>query len=220
MWIPIFEGLVRAMSWVSALQQTLSSGASNALPSTPRPLRAEIPGGSPLSFCDVSRPTDLFNITMVQLSQQPGPIYIDDDFFFFLYGTFQDTFTPNATIFLTLDWASHPEEYGHKPSQSRAGATYAIDFCHMSNIMQPSGGKKKSENCPPEKGWALIQSIGYVWPMYIRAPGWYNFTFDARTAEGDRIYCLTTVVCLRWEDERKNRGYYPEGPWTNCTWPR
>lgn len=76
MWTPISEGLVRVMSWVPLLQKTLSNGPSNALPGTPHPLRVEIPGGIPLSFCDVSRPTDLFNITMVQLSKQPGPIYM------------------------------------------------------------------------------------------------------------------------------------------------
>jgi hypothetical protein len=49
--------------------------------------------------------------------------------------------------------------------------------------------------------------------------GWYNFTVDAKTAEGDRIYCTTTEVCLRREDEKKNE-HYPPGPWHDCKWPR
>lgn len=89
---------------------------------------------------------------------------------FSLYGTFQDTFTPNATIYLHADCGSHCEEYGHKPGEPNGGGTFALDFCHMSDIMQPSGGKKKDEVCPPEKGWALIQTLGCVWPLYIRAP--------------------------------------------------
>lgn len=56
-------------------------------------------------------------------------------------------------------------------------------------------------------------------PMLIGTQGWYNFTFDAKTSDGRRIYCITTEVCLRFKREKDNEGY-PPGPWTNCTWPR
>jgi hypothetical protein len=47
--------------------------------------------------------------------------------------------------------------------------------------------------------------------------GYYNFTFDAKTTDGRRIYCLTAEVCLRWEDDEKN-GRYNSGPHGNCSW--
>jgi hypothetical protein len=52
----------------------------------------------------------------------------------------------------------------------------------------------------------------------IRMQGYYNFTFDAKTEDGKRIYCLTAEVCMEWEDEEKNKRY-SQGPWGNCTWP-
>jgi hypothetical protein len=55
--------------------------------------------------------------------------------------------------------------------------------------------------------------------MNIQA--WYNFTFDAKTADGERIYCVTAEVCLRWEDENMNKWYIEhDWPGANCSWPR
>ncbi|KAI1371191.1 hypothetical protein F4677DRAFT_436223 [Hypoxylon crocopeplum] len=213
--IPTLDDVARLLSISPGVQKILGSESSSRL-SAPPSLKAEIPGGTPFSFCEVSRPTDLFDITSVELTQQP--VYIDDVFLVHLYGTFRGSFTPNATLNLFDDCGSHCEEYGAPPGDS-PGESLAIDFCDMSEIEQPLGGMKTNVTCPPQEGYALISSMGYVMPMFFSAPGWYNFTFDAKTAEGERIYCLTAEVCLRWEDEDKNKGYRP-GPWTNCTWPR
>jgi hypothetical protein len=92
----------------------------------------------------------------------------DDAFLFHLYGTFQGSFTSNATIHLRVDCGSHCEDYGNPPGETPS-KTWSFDFCEFSNIQQPLGGKKNT-TCPPEKGWALIASPGYTWPMYINAP--------------------------------------------------
>ncbi|KAB5566683.1 hypothetical protein GE09DRAFT_1107834 [Coniochaeta sp. 2T2.1] len=214
--IPVLESLARALSSFPVFQKTLSGGVSPDEVSYAAASLKEVPGGTPLSFCEVSRSTDLFNISMVQIDQLPRPVHIDDDFLFYLYGTFQDTFPANATINITVDCGSHCEDYG---VPSGTGGSFTLDFCDVSGIEQPLGGMRKTPICPPEKGSGLIKNVGYVWPMFIRSPGWYNFTFDAKTAEGERIYCLTSEVCLRWEREEDNKRY-PKGPWSNCTWPR
>ncbi|XXG98252.1 methylenetetrahydrofolate reductase (NAD(P)H) met13 [Hypoxylon texense] len=210
--IPTLEDATRALSLSSlssSPQKILSGGGlPNDLSSILLSPKAEIPGGSPFSFCEASRSTDLFAIT-------------DDVFTVHIYGAFQDSFTPNATIDLTVNCGSHCEEYGTPPGD-RPGETTTADFCEMSEIEQPLGGReKRNATCPPEEGYALITSYGYVVPMFFSTPeqGWYNFTFDAKTAEGERIYCLTTEVCLRWEDEDKNK-HYPPGRWNACRWPR
>ncbi|KAI1775060.1 hypothetical protein F4818DRAFT_441884 [Hypoxylon cercidicola] len=211
------EDAARALSLAPTFQKILSSGPLSGLSDTQLSSKPEIPGGTPFSFCQESRPTDLFDIASVELTQQP--VYIGDVFTVHIYGTFQDSFTPNATIDLTVDCGSHCEEYGNPPGETPK-ETVALSFCEMSWIEQPLGGKKKkNETCPPEEGYALITSEGYVWEMPIHTPGWYNFTFDAKTAEGERIYCLTTEVCLRWEDENKNK-HFPPGRWNDCRWPR
>lgn len=47
------------------VQQSLDSGT------TELENLGVIPGGSPFSYCDVSRPTDLFNISSITLWPQP-----------------------------------------------------------------------------------------------------------------------------------------------------
>jgi hypothetical protein len=93
----------------------------------------------------------------------------DDDFNFYLYGTLKSTFPqPNATITVTVDCGSHCADYGVPPGQ---GDSFEVDFCEFSQIEQPLGGKRESPGCPPpEPGPGLISSVGYVWPMFIRAP--------------------------------------------------
>ncbi|KAI4866794.1 hypothetical protein F4820DRAFT_446670 [Hypoxylon rubiginosum] len=214
--IPTLEDATRALSLFPSLQKALSSGPLSRLSGTPPSFKAEIPGGTPFSFCEASRPTDLFEITSVELTQQP--VYIDDEFTVHVYGSFRGSFTPNATLDLTTNCGSHCEEYGAPPGET-PGETGRIGFCEVSQIEQPSGGKERNATCPPEEGYALITLEGYVMPMFFGTPCWYNFTLDAKTAEGERIYCFTTEVCLRWEDEDKNKGY-PPGPWNDCRWPR
>ncbi|KAI1758496.1 hypothetical protein GGR53DRAFT_524621 [Hypoxylon sp. FL1150] len=192
--IPTWEDFTSVLSFSPVLQRPLGNGLK--LPDTPLPSQSEIPGGSPFSLCEVSRPTDLFDIASVELDGQP--VYIDDAFMVHLYGSFRGSFTPNATIDASVDCGSHCEEYGAPPGE-RPGEATTASFCEMSMIEQPLGGREKTNvTCPP---------------------GWYNFTFDAKTAEGERIYCLTTEVCLRWEDKDRNK-HCPPGHWNNCRWPR
>ncbi|KAI6081592.1 hypothetical protein F4821DRAFT_24424 [Hypoxylon rubiginosum] len=215
--IPTLYDAARVLSMSPGFQQFPGGGphgkSQSRLTASPPSTTADIPGGSPFGFCEVSRSIDLFSITSVELTKQP--IYIDDDFLVHIYGTFQDSFAPNATITVRADCGSHCEEYGAPPGE-RPGESISADFCEMSGIEQPLGGLETNVTCPPQEGHALISSPGYIMPMFFHAPGWYNFTVDAKTADGERIYCLTTEVCLRWEDEDKNKGY-PPGPWTNCT---
>ncbi|TGJ88662.1 hypothetical protein E0Z10_g9 [Xylaria hypoxylon] len=180
--IEISRDATMALSLLPASQKPIGSAVSKDSFS----LRGDLPGGSPFSLCDVSRPTDLFNIRSIELTRQP--VHIDDEFTIHMYGAFLESFTPNASLDLQVNCGSHCEEYGAPPGQS-PGESATADFCELSGIEQPLGGKKAT--CPPQEGYALITSSGYVFPMFFGTPGWYNFTFDAKTAEGDRIYCLT-----------------------------
>lgn len=74
MQIPTRKDFARALSFSPALQKPLGSGLK--LSGTPLPSQAEIPGGSPFSFCEVSRSTDLFNISSVELTRQPVYMYV------------------------------------------------------------------------------------------------------------------------------------------------
>lgn len=187
MQIPLFKDATRALSLSPVFQNSLSGEPSSEIAGTPLSSKDIEAGGSPLSFCEVSRSADLFNITSVELTQQPVYMYVtsdskppsrlyllmvnsDDVFLFHLYGTFQDSFTPNATIDVTVDCGSHCEEYGAPPGDRPPGETVTGDFCEMSEIEQPLGGRKRNQTCPPEEGYALISSPGYVVPMFFSTP--------------------------------------------------
>lgn len=86
-----------------------------------------------------------------------------------IYGEFQKSFGPEATLNLTGDCGSHCEMYGVQPGEP-TGESALFPFCEISLIEQPLGGKKKNATCPVEKGYALITSGGGVVPMFIRAP--------------------------------------------------
>ncbi|OIW25809.1 hypothetical protein CONLIGDRAFT_684347 [Coniochaeta ligniaria NRRL 30616] len=214
---PLFPG---------AQQQPLSGSGSSSSSGDgsdghPRSgIGAAIPGGSPFSLCAVSRPTDLLNITYMELF--PQPVWLDDMFQVTTYGTVLESWEANGTTTLTLDCGSHCEEYG-QPEEDWAGENFTVPgVCGwaIGDIQQPVGGpRKRNETCPPVAGPAVITSLGWVPWILIYAPAYYNFTIDAKTNDGRRIFCITTELCMRWEDPQKNEDQ-ATGPWANCTWPR
>ncbi|KAL2205968.1 hypothetical protein CC79DRAFT_1322485 [Sarocladium strictum] len=174
-----------------------------------------IPGGTPLRLCPESRDTDLFQISLATIERQP--VYIDDVFVVHLDGEFLDTFPPNATFDITGNCGSYCDDYNVTDPRDREGETDTEDFCGFNPMEQPLG-HHGNRACPPEeKGAAMITAMGWAMPMIVWWPGYYNFTFDAKTTDGRRIYCLTAEVCLRWEDDEKN-GRYNGGPHGNCSW--
>ncbi|KAG4410796.1 hypothetical protein IFR04_016072 [Cadophora malorum] len=175
-----------------------------------RGLPSVIPGGSPFSYCNVSQGTDLFNISSITL--WPQPLYINDDFIITVYGELSKNITANSTMNLWLDCGSHCEEYGAEPG---SGEGDSIEFCDVTDVQQPN----KRQGCPMEKGGAILSYEFFVWDMFLHQPLWYNFTFDMRTKEGERMFCVTSEVCLKWHNEDKNK-HYPGGPYPYCEWPR
>ncbi|KAK6419603.1 Phosphatidylglycerol/phosphatidylinositol transfer protein [Oleoguttula sp. CCFEE 5521] len=175
----------------------------------------EIPGGTPLRLCPQSHPTDLFQIDSIDITA--NPVYIEDDFLFHIYGAFTGPIGYNATINATVDCGSHCDIYGVLPGEP-TGESDIEDFCEFTKIQQPLGGRKPQDRCLPEPGFALITAPGYAWRMIFEGPGWYNITFDVKTADKRRIFCVTTEVCLRWENPDRNGEYGPY-PGSNCSWP-
>lgn len=201
-----FLGLLRGGQ---SPQKALSSG----MPLDPT---KEIFGGTPFRYCAESRDSDLFQISSAIINRQP--IYIDDAFMVYLEGEFLNTFAPNATFAITGNCGSYCDAYNVTDPRDRQGETITVDFCASNLVEQPLGHHRNGE-CPPQKGAAMISAMGWAVPFIVRSPGYYNFTFDVNTKDGQRIYCLTAEVCLRWEDDERNERE-STGPWGNCTWPQ
>lgn len=82
-----------------------------------------------------------------------------------MYGEFQESFSDDSILTARVDCGSHCEEYGNPPGETPFGL-YKDGFCNLTEIMQPTGGEKKKKTCPPEKGWALLESVAWA------ARGW------------------------------------------------
>lgn len=62
---------VTALSFSPRLQKFLGGGHDNDASTSRLAERPELPGGTPMSLCRESGPTDLFNVTWVELTKQP-----------------------------------------------------------------------------------------------------------------------------------------------------
>lgn len=66
--VPNLENAARALSMSFGFQQPIvNKGHANDSLS----LRPDLPGGSPLSLCEVSQLTGIFQFTSVQITKQP-----------------------------------------------------------------------------------------------------------------------------------------------------
>ncbi|KAL8787473.1 MAG: hypothetical protein Q9195_007765 [Heterodermia aff. obscurata] len=168
-------------------------------PLNTRPLMSkDFLGNSPLTYCNESRPTDLFWIDKIDV--RPEHLYIDDIFTVTLQGYFTSTILTNST------WTSTA-----RYETSNDSEIWTQPFCRLiTNIEQdPSSGSgdqhqnrrnERGNGCPPKRGLAFVHMEGWVWDMFI-VPGNYFFRFDAVNGDGRRIYCLETNIRLDYKHE-------------------
>lgn len=93
----------------------------------------------------------------------------DDVFAMNAYGSFQKYFIGNGTIDFTVDCGSHCVEYGWPPGDTPGwsdGGTFP--FCPYIDVDQPLHGKKAT--CPPEPGFALIDTVLWIMPFFLVEP--------------------------------------------------
>ncbi|KAI9708185.1 MAG: Phosphatidylglycerol/phosphatidylinositol transfer protein [Bogoriella megaspora] len=143
------------------------------------------PGDTPFKYCNESRKKDILTIDSVQLL--PRTIHIDDVFVVHIYGNFSKDVPENSTLTF----------HGH--AGNGTGKTIDVDFCSViDRIDQPDPGRKRQ--CPPEKGWALMTMSAWTHPLFFQ-PAHYYFRFDAKTPNGERIYCAEAEMDLDYKDD-------------------
>jgi len=69
--LPSLADAVRALSFSPRQQKPLGGGHDDSLSSLRLEERPELPGGTPISLCKASSPSDLFQVTSVELTKQP-----------------------------------------------------------------------------------------------------------------------------------------------------
>jgi hypothetical protein len=74
--LPLLTDAVRALSFSPGPQKVFSGSHRDDVTTLRLAERPELPGGTPMSLCSESSPTDLFNVSSVQLSKQPLYMYV------------------------------------------------------------------------------------------------------------------------------------------------
>ncbi|TGO09785.1 hypothetical protein BTUL_0154g00080 [Botrytis tulipae] len=142
----------------------------------------EIPGNSIVKLCPESRETDILKIK--KIVNRPKPT-LDEEIDVFIWVDYQIDITANTGDFGALN------------------GTFQICDCIEQMRQAPDWNITKS--CPPSKGAVFID---YAWWFadWLVAPGNWSVKFDAKTPEGERIYCLQTKFDLQCPPEKENYG--------------
>ena len=74
--LPLLTDAVRALSFSPGPQKIFGGSHREDVTTLRLAERPELPGGTPMSLCNESSPTDLFNVSSVQLSKQPLYMYV------------------------------------------------------------------------------------------------------------------------------------------------
>ncbi|MCJ1309552.1 hypothetical protein MMC25_003212 [Agyrium rufum] len=145
-----------------------------------------VPGGSVFRFCEQSGDADIFAIDLINLDWDP-PIKVDDNFDLYIYGTFLEDLSENATFTL---WTNVSAEWGHDIKAYND----TRPFCYWHNdIEQPD--PDKTQQCPPEKGFALLSTHGWFSRWFV-GEGNFTFRLNPWTEDGRQIYCVEADVEL------------------------
>ena len=186
--VRILDTITRVFSWSTAFQISTRPRQHDLSTFS---LHEKIPGGSPLAYCNESRPTDLYQIDHIELYPNPLHMYVtifahcllltqtiarsDDIFQVHLYGMFDPVpspiepkmliATPGTFLKNVTDNATlaYTARYGNS-TESESGT---MDWCKgfIDSIDQPD--PHRQHDCPPEKGFGLIMMSSWVWPMFI-----------------------------------------------------
>ncbi|KAF4633678.1 hypothetical protein G7Y89_g4420 [Cudoniella acicularis] len=140
----------------------------------------DIPGGSIVRLCAESRDTDALEIErIVNVPQVP---YLDDVIDVFIWGNFTRDISNDSTIDYQINVTANTGDFG------ALNGTFNICDC-IDQMRQPPYSKKPERACPPSEGPVFID-YSYWFADWLVAPGQWSMKWDAKTPEGDRIFCL------------------------------
>ncbi|KAI9649430.1 hypothetical protein NHQ30_002006 [Ciborinia camelliae] len=173
--------LVKAVKEVQ--QNPLIFGNSNSL--------GEISGDSIVKLCPESRDTDLLDIE--RIVNRPKPILVEE-IDVFIWGNFTRDISPYSTVDYQFNITANTGDFG-----TFNGTFNICDY--LEKMHQPPDSNEPEKACPPNEGSVFIDYAGWF-ADWLVAPGQWSVKFDAKTPEGDRIYCLQTEFDLQCPPER------------------
>ncbi|KAF7853618.1 uncharacterized protein EAF02_011923 [Botrytis sinoallii] len=150
----------------------------------------EIPGDSIVKLCPESLDTNILKID--KILNRPEPI-LDEEIDIFIWGSFSRDISPNSTVDFQINATANTGDYGFY------NGTFSIcDYLEQTRQLPDLNVTKA---CPPHEGSVFIDYAAWF-AYFLTAPGNWSMKFDAKTPEGERIYCLQTEFDLQCPPER------------------
>jgi len=145
-----------------------------------------VPGGSIVKLCPGSHENDILAIS--RITNDPETPYLNEGVMVIIDGNF----TKNVSAASTVDWdvivRANPGDTGELN-----GTFHICDY--MEEMRQPPGSDIE-RSCPPSKGPVMIDYMMWF-ANFLVAPGQWLVKFEAKTPEGEQIYCLLAEFDLQ-----------------------
>ncbi|TAQ89242.1 hypothetical protein B7494_g2440 [Chlorociboria aeruginascens] len=152
----------------------------------------DMPGGSIVRLCPESRDTDVLAIERI-INRPQLPI-LNEEEDVFIWGNLTRDVSSYSTVDYQINVTANTGDFG-----ALNGTFHICDF--LEKMHQPPDSDEPEKACPPSEGSVFI-NYAFWFADWLVAPGQWSVQFDAKTPEGDRIYCLQTEFDLQCPPER------------------
>ncbi|KUJ15588.1 uncharacterized protein LY89DRAFT_671041 [Mollisia scopiformis] len=111
----------------------------------------------------------------------------------FIWGNSTRNLSRNSTVDYQINATANTGDFG-----TLRGTFNICDY--LEKMHQPPNSSVPEKACPPREGPIYID-YAFWFADFLVAPGQWSIKFDAKTPEGDRIYCLETEFDLQCPSE-------------------
>ncbi|KAF2236376.1 hypothetical protein EV356DRAFT_530997 [Viridothelium virens] len=146
-----------------------------------------MPGGSIVKLCPESRDTDVLAIERIVNSPQVPVLNKEEDVF--IWGNLTSDISRYSTVDYQINVTANTGDSG-----ALNGTFHICDY--LEKMHQPPDSDEPEKACPPSEGPVFID-YAFWFADWLVAPGQWSVQLDAKTPEGDRIYCLQTEFDLQ-----------------------
>ncbi|KAF2154836.1 hypothetical protein K461DRAFT_291745 [Myriangium duriaei CBS 260.36] len=152
-----------------------------------------VPGNSLVVQCPESNRSDLLAISRLQ--NKPQIPYLNEEIDVLIWGAFARNISALSTVRYWINATANNGESG-----SINGTFHICSYLEM--MQRPGSDDERVVQCPPSQGPIYIDYAMWFADILV-APGLWSVKFDAKTPEGDRIYCLQTEFDLQCKPDHE-----------------
>jgi len=178
---------VVSVLFVAVLGRAINEEQQHALvPEIPSGL-ARVPGHSIVRLCPESRDTDALAIE--DIANRPYVPYLNEEIDVMIWGNLTRNISVHSTVDYQINATANTGDVG-----ALNGTFHICDY--LEKMHQPPDSNEPEKACPPSEGPIFID-YAFWFADFLVAPGQWSVQLDAKTPDGDRIYCLQTEFDLQ-----------------------